>query len=179
MSRKKDNLTRSFFEEPTREFGVREFARLHKIAPATASKELSVLCDQNLIVKRKERNVLLFKAKEDSQEYKDAKRAYSIQKIRASGILTYLDGALGIPIAVFLFGSYAKAENRPGSDIDLFVMTRTKRQIDVSAFEKKLKAPIQLFVHTPEEIDTLKTKNPHLLNNMINGVKLAGFWEAF
>ena len=46
-------------------------------------------------------------------------------------------------------------------------------------FEKKLKHKIQLFLHSRKEIKTMKTKNKELLNNLVNGVVVYGFWEAF
>ena len=49
----------------------------------------------------------------------------------------------------------------------------------VKEYEKKLRTEIQLFVHTPDEVDELKKTNKHLVNNIINGVRLYGFWEVF
>ena len=44
-----------FFEQPNREFHVREIAKILKINPATASKRLKELVNQNVIKYRKER----------------------------------------------------------------------------------------------------------------------------
>ncbi len=40
-------MIKLFFEEPAREFNVREVARLLKISPATASNELRTLVKKN------------------------------------------------------------------------------------------------------------------------------------
>src|SRR3989344_1214877 len=96
----------------------------------------------------------------------------NIKKIRSSGILEHLITQLRQPLAIFIFGSYAKSENTRKSDIDLFIITNTKQPIDTQHFEKKLHAPIQLFVHTPAEVEQLKQKNPHLINNVLNGIRL-------
>ncbi|MBN1156157.1 hypothetical protein JXA85_00940, partial [Candidatus Woesearchaeota archaeon] len=49
------NIIRRFFEEPTREFNVREIARLMDISPATASKNLKELAKEKILKERKER----------------------------------------------------------------------------------------------------------------------------
>ena len=67
----------------------------------------------------------------------------------------------------------------PGSDIDIFVLAHTKKELKLVECEKKIGAAIHLFVHTPKEIAKLKKTSPNLLNNILNGVRLAGFWEVF
>lgn len=176
MFKKMNNM---FFDEPDKEVSVREYARLHGISPATASTYLKELTKQGYLKQRKERNLILFKANEESKAYKDAKVNNNITRIRSSGLIEELMSKLQQPLAIYLFGSYAKAENRKGSDIDLFIITRAKKQINLEKHEKQLGASIQLFVHTPEEIERIKLKNPNLLNNVLNGIKLSGFWEVF
>lgn len=176
---KKINTLNVFLKDPQKEVSVREFARLSKISPGTASTALKHAAHEGLLKYRKDRTNLLFKADEDSITYKHEKLFLNIKQIRDSGLIEFLQIELRQPTAIFLFGSYAKAENHKDSDIDLFVLTRTKRDLDVFAFEKKLDAKIQLFVFTSEDIVTLKKRNPHLLNNIINGFKLAGFLEVF
>jgi len=58
----KMNILKLFFEEPTKEFNVREIVRLLKISPATASKESKRLVKENLLKKREERLLKLYKA---------------------------------------------------------------------------------------------------------------------
>lgn len=176
MFKKKDALT-PFVDEPNREVGVREYARFHQISPATASKRLHTLGREGFLTRKKGRNCMLYKAN-DSDKYKDYKRAQTIQRLRASGLLEALEHKLH-PLAVFLFGSAAKAENWKSSDIDIFALVRSKQAIGVHAYEKFLGTTIHLFLVTPNEVEQLRQKNPHLLNNIINGIRLAGFWEAF
>ena len=80
---------------------------------------------------------------------------------------------------VLLYGSHARGDADAISDIDVLVLTRTKTNVNLEEYQKKLKAPIQLFVHSPSEAEALRKKNPHLLNNMVNGIRLSGFWEVF
>ncbi|PIN75350.1 hypothetical protein COV18_04135 [Candidatus Woesearchaeota archaeon CG10_big_fil_rev_8_21_14_0_10_37_12] len=165
-----------FINEPDRELSIREYARLRRISPATALMRLHIFETQGLLVSKTLRNNKLYSANEQSQKYKLTKKYYSILSIINTELLQHLIDSFREPLAIYLFGSYAKAENRPNSDIDIFILTRTKTTIDISQFEKNINAKIQLFVYTEEE---LKKANKHLLNNIINGIKLYGFWEAF
>jgi len=60
------NTIKLFFEEPIREFNVREVARILKISPATASKELKKFSEVGLVKERKERVLKLYKANLES-----------------------------------------------------------------------------------------------------------------
>ncbi|MEK6835076.1 MAG: winged helix-turn-helix domain-containing protein, partial [Nanoarchaeota archaeon] len=81
------NILNIFFEEPSREFNVREVARIIKIAPATASKELKSLSKLGILKERKERIFNLYKANLENDYYKDIKVFYSLRKIKNSGFL--------------------------------------------------------------------------------------------
>lgn len=166
------------FMETNREINVREHARLQGITPATSSKYLRQFYKQGILSYRNERNLLLYSAAE-SLQFRSLKTSWNIERIREAGLVQFLVRELREPLAVFLFGSFAKGENTSESDIDIFVLTATKRSIDVSLFEKQLRTTIQLVVCAPEDIVKLRKKNPHLLNNIVNGIRLHGFWEVF
>ena len=83
------------------------------------------------------------------------------------------------PEAIILFGSFAKAENIGRSDIDLLVITPAKKEVNIEKYEKNLNHKVQLFLHAKKDIEDMKNKNPKLLNNFINGVKIYGYWELF
>lgn len=59
------NILHYFFDEPTREYGVRELAKQVKKAPATVSKVLKQLAKKGLLQARKERLYTLYKANEE------------------------------------------------------------------------------------------------------------------
>ena len=70
-----------FFNYPNKEFAVRESARLLKIAPTTASNYLKVLARKGLLLKKQERNHLLFRANKESSLFRFKKKHYNIEKI--------------------------------------------------------------------------------------------------
>jgi predicted nucleotidyltransferase len=173
----KNKLLEYFFEEPEREFHVRELAKLLKKSPTTISNHLNQLKMEKILTSERRLNHLLFKANSTSHQFKDSKLFYNIKKIRESGILVYLDEQLNNPQAIVLFGSFAKSENIKRSDIDLFIVTTVKKEMNLKEFEKKLGHEIQLFLHSNEEIEKMKQKKEPLLNSIINGFVLEGYWE--
>ena len=167
-----------FFDEPNREFHVRQVAKLTGKSPSTVSKHLQLKVKEGLLLSRKEKGFCLYKANSENPIFKEEKRHFNILKIMRSGILEYLEKELNYP-AIILFGSYAKAENSVNSDIDFFVLSETKKKLELDAFEKQLGAPIQLFMHSRKQFEQMKKNNKELVNNILNGVKLSGFLEVF
>jgi predicted nucleotidyltransferase len=173
----KFGLLEIFFKDPT-EHHLREIARIAKISAATAGKYLRNYARQGLLKVEVKRGNLLFSPNTENRAFQIEKRAYNLMAIMKSGIVEYLEENLAYPL-VILFGSYAKGENQPGSDIDLFIIASEKKKIDFARFEKKLGADIQTFIHTLEEFRAMQKNEPELANNIINGIILTGYLEAF
>lgn len=164
------NILRIFFEEPSREFNVREVARILKIAPATASKDLKHFSSKGILAKRKERILDLYKANLDSELYKDIKIYYNIRKLKDSGFIEYLNEFYLKP-AIVLFGSSALGTDTETSDFDILVVSEKSKDIkNLEKYEQKIKKEVQIFAVK----DIKDLKNPHLINSAINGIKLQG-----
>ncbi len=166
---KKLNMLKLFFEEPTREFNVREVARLLKISPATASKELKGLVKKGILKERKERVLNLYKANIENDLYKDIKIFYNIRKIKESGLIDALNKFYLKPTIV-MFGSCAFGMDTETSDFDLLIISEKTKAFDVKKYEKKIKRKIQLFVVK----DIKNLKNKYLINNILNGITIQG-----
>jgi len=175
---KKMDLIKYFLNEPEKEFHVRELAKLVKKSPTTVSKYLKQLEKENILLSEERLNHLFFKANTEHDSFKDKKLFYNLQRIRQSGLIEYICQMYN-PEAIILFGSFAKAENIGRSDIDLLVITPAKKEVNIEKYEKNLNHKVQLFLHAKKDIEDMKNKNPKLLNNFINGVKIYGYWELF
>ena len=166
-------------EEPEREFHIREMAKLLDMSPTTISRHGSLLLKKKLIISKKMSNHLLLKANTENIMFKQLKKEHNLKRLITSGLVNYLENKLNNPEAIILFGSFAKGENIPRSDIDIFVVSPSKKEVNLNIFEKKLKHNIQLFIHSKKEIETMKKTNKELLNNLVNGTILSGYWEIF
>lgn len=164
------NILKLFFESPTRQFNVREAARQLKITPATASKKLKLLAKRGILSYRKENVLDFYRANLDNDEYRDLKVFYLIRKLKESGFVEALNRFYLKPTIV-LFGSAAVGLDTETSDIDLVVISeKTIEFPGVKAFEEKLGRPLQIFAVN----DIKDMKNPHLINNVLNGLIMQG-----
>jgi len=166
------NNLKPFFENIYAEFGVREYAREIKVSPPTASSILSAFEKNNLLSIQKMRGFNLYRAKTDNSQFVDLLKFYNVSKIKTSGLIDYLNKYYLKPTIV-LFGSFAKGENVPESDIDLCIISEKTSLPDLKNFEKKLHHQIQIFA--VRKLSDLK--NPHLIQNIVNGTILQGELE--
>ena len=152
-----------FFEYPNRKFTVREISSLVKIPRATAHKRLAELKGQDLVTKNNQAGEdLLFRTKIIN---------YFVERIVGSGLIEEVVSKLN-PSCIILFGSIRKGDSVKESDIDLFIESSAKINIDLRKYEKKLKHKIQLFVES-----NMNKLSHHLFNNVVNGIKLYGSFK--
>ncbi|MBI2577131.1 nucleotidyltransferase domain-containing protein [Candidatus Woesearchaeota archaeon] len=168
---------KQFFEEPEREFHLREFARLSKINPMTASKHLGQWVKNGILGVRNERGLKIYHSKSENLMYKEYKKIYTWLKIMGSGLVEFLREELNQP-TIILFGSCARGEDNGNSDMDIFVLTETKKEVQAKPFEKKVNRPIQLHIMSHQELGKSKKTNHDLVNSLINGKVLHGYFEV-
>lgn len=160
----KEKIIGVFFESSSKKFTIRDLNKITKIPKSTAHKYLNELKKEGLISKEnKAENSLMFKTK---------KINYFLEKIISSGLINEIISKLN-PSCIILFGSISKGESVKESDIDLFIESQVKKEINLSKFEKKIGHPIQLFVES-----NINNLQKNLLNNVINGVKLFGSFKV-
>ena len=155
-----------FFEDCYRRINVREYARIMRISPPTASKILSEYSKEGLLKSEKDRNYVFYSANSENKVFIELSRIY--WEISLKDTLAYISSKLIAPTIV-LFGSLSKAETKKDSDIDLCIIAG-KKSLDLDKFERKLKRKFQVFWF--ENLRQIRNKN--LLNNIINGYVLSG-----
>jgi predicted nucleotidyltransferase len=166
------NTLKLFFDEPNREFNVREVARLLKVSPPTVSTRLKGFAKVGVLKYRKERMLDLYKANLDSEDYINLKVFYLVKGLKDVGLMDYLNKVYLKPVIV-LFGSGADGLDTEMSDVDLLIVSEKTKVVDCKKFERKLKRKVHLVV-----VENLKKlKNEHLLNNVLNGVRVQGRLE--
>jgi len=155
-----------FFEDCYRWVSVREYARIIKVSPPTASVMMKKYAKEGYLRMKEERRHIFFQLINENSEVIEISRIYWRKRLEEAG------NALQKRVinAMVLFGSLSKAEATPGSDIDLAVFSPEKPTINLTVFQKKLGRTIA--VHWFPSLKAVK--NEHLLNNIINGAILAG-----
>ncbi len=156
-----------FFEEPNRNFHLRQISRLTKTAVTSARKYLDELLQENLIVKDTKTIYPTYLANETNTIFRIYKQQNTTLKLFSSGLIDYLEEKT-MPKCIILFGSMSKGEHNKNSDTDLFIQSKDQ-DLNLEQFEKKLKHKINILFE-PE----LKNLNQGLLNNILNGSVLSG-----
>ena len=162
------NDLRPFFEDCYGRINVRQYARIMKITAPTASKLLKYYEKKGLLIREKDRNYIMFHANRDSKIFIGLSRMY--WQLALTELVNFLESGLANP-AIVLFGSLAKAEAKPDSDIDLAIFG-SKKSADMKQFERKLGRKIQVF-----RFDLAKEMPEDLANGIINGHILSGRLE--
>ncbi|AJF62246.1 MAG: hypothetical protein QT11_C0001G0088 [archaeon GW2011_AR20] len=156
-----------FFENPSREFYLREISKLIKIPKTTVQRKLIDLKNKELINKLKTKPHPRYRANTENFYYKYYKKNRIIENLYKSNLIEFLIKEAN-PSAIILFGSCAKGEYDAKSDIDLFLGSNEFR-LDLKNYEEKLKHKINIIFK-----QNIGDFNTELKNNIINGEKLYG-----
>jgi len=165
------NSLNPFFEDNYRKISVREYSKIQKISPPTASKLLKGLKKEGLLNCNKEKIYIYYYANRENSIFVSLSRVYWLQIFNKIGLLDYFERELIHPI-VIMFGSFAKAEITPKSDIDIAIFSISRKELNLHKFQGILKREIQTFMFKSWD----DVKNKDLLNSMINGFILKGGW---
>src|SRR3989344_6023845 len=174
---RKLTILKPFFEDPNRKFSIRELSRILKINHTTIRQYLSKLSKDGFLSSKKER-VYSFYQLILSKKALNLKLYYNLEKIRESGIIEDLQKNYDLPVIV-LFGSYASAMDDKTSDIDICLISNIKKEFLTEKYEKKLNRKISLHKFNKKSWQKIKKTNPHLGDNICNGIVLSGELEIY
>jgi len=159
------NELQVFFNDCYRRVSVREYAKIARVSPPTASKILQNYEKEGILTKEIDRGYHFYSAHRDNIVFLHLSRLYWAQRL--GSIAKHLEHELIDP-TIILFGSLAKAEATQSSDVDIALFA--SKDIDIHRFEKELGRPIQLFRYKSLK----EIKNRELAANIINGYVLRG-----
>lgn len=161
-----EEIKELFFENPEKQFYLRQIARLTKTPKTTCSRVLNKLVKEKIISRAKSEPVNLYSANTLNQMYLFYKKQHILEKMAKSGLIEFIEQKT-ICRAIILFGSCSKAEYDKDSDIDLFVLGE-ENYLNLKKF--KLKHKINLHFS-----DSFQNISEELKNNILNGDKLYGY----
>jgi predicted nucleotidyltransferase len=175
MKRKgiKQTIKEYYFINPNAKLRVRELERTLNLPLPSIIRYCKELEKEEILTIEKIGNIILYTASRNETYFLE-KKLYNIKQLYISKLIDYLKIELNNPV-IILFGSFSKGEDTENSDIDLYIETLSKKQIKIEKFNKLLKREIQIVRH--KNIKTVT--NPHLANNIINGITLNSYIEVF
>ena len=149
----------------------REIAIALAVSPTAVANAVKNLMKKNLITIKKTKTINFISFNRDNPRAIAMKRVENLKQVYLSGLLDYLE----VPLAgatIILFGSYSRGEDAKESDIDLAVIGRKSKMLDLKGFEKMLNRPININFY-----DSWGDIHKHLKNNILNGIILSGSVE--
>lgn len=160
------NVLEVFFQEPTSIHFIREISKKINLASTSTRNNIKELLKSNLIIKKKSSPFDGFIANRDNEDFLWYKKAYNLYSLNsvAKEIINSIH-----PKAIVLFGSYSKGEDIESSDIDIVIISKVKKDINLSLFERKLKRTINLMI-----IDNLRLLDQNIQKKINNGIVLYG-----
>ncbi len=170
----KERIKGFFFMNPTAKLRVRQIERELRLPLPSVIRYCSELEKEGILRKESVSGVSAYSADRASKKFLIEKRLFNIKMIFESGLADCITREHFNPVIV-LFGSYSKGEDIEGSDIDLYVETPKKQDFKLEKFEKLLKRRIQVFNYK----NIKDVRNLHLSNNIINGITINNYLEAF
>ncbi len=146
----------------------RDIAKLLKVSPTAVANSMKKLKDRNLIRIDKTKIINFISFNGGDKKATEMKRVENLKNIYLSGLSDYLEQMLPGG-TIILFGSYSRGEDVFTSDIDITVIERGDKILDLEKYEKLLNRKINInFYNSWSEI------NKNLKNNILSGILLHG-----
>ncbi len=167
-----------FLRFPSTEFSLSDLATESGVGKAQMGKIISELVKKDILTVQKLSSIWRIRANSEGEPFKRLKITYNLNFLFQSGIIEFLTNHYQNPKAIVVFGSFRRGEDQTGSDIDIAIEASGKGELittrlkDLLPFEESIQRTIQLHIFTRTTI------NPHVFNNIANGIVLKGFLEV-
>lgn len=147
-----------------------DISKILKVSVTAVSKAVPLLSNRGLIKieKDKKMNLTLITLNRDNKKTIELKRAENLKMIYESGLKDYLEDEFRGG-TIILFGSYSKGDDTKTSDIDIAIIGRKEKNINLKAFETKFERKIILNFYL-----SFNDIHKHLKENIFNGIVLTG-----
>lgn len=152
-SKTREKILQLFFSDPEKKYYLRELERLLKVTVGNIRRELIILEKTGLFKHEANGREVYYFLNKQASFFEDIKNLIS-KTIGAEGALKKeLSGIRGIKRA-FIFGSFAKKNELPASDIDLMVIGKVDENLlidKISQLEKFLRREINYHLIDEDE----------------------------
>ena len=162
------------FTHPDESFFVRQIALILKEDPTNVSREMAKLEDLGILKSKRNGNLKHFQTNPDCSFFKELKGLVLKTTGVAGQIRASLDKLAGIEYA-FIYGSYAKGEERADSDVDLLIIgdvDMDRLDSNLGKLEKTLGREINYVLYSMEEFKSKKKSKDGFLMDVLSAKKI-------
>jgi len=165
----------TLYMDPTREWYLSDLARHLKVRPSSLQRELANLVETGILRRRADGNRIYYSAETESQIFGDLHGLL----LRTAGLKDVLAVSLErirdrIDVA-FVYGSVARKDEQPASDVDLMIVGRIRLAELAPALkdaEDMLLRPVNPAVYTAAEVVKKLAAGHHFVTTVMSGEKL-------
>jgi len=155
------------------ELNQNSIAKYLNVSSTAVSKAFKTLKKENLITVTKQgtMNLILIGLNRNNKKSMQLKRVENLKQVYESGLVDELEEKFA-GATIVLFGSYSRGDDNFKSDIDLAVIGRKNKEVNLSKFEKILEKRIIINFYS-----NLKEIHKELKENICNGIVIVGGLE--
>jgi len=155
-----------FFREPIKIHFIRSVSRKINLAPTSVRNHIKFLVESNIITAKKSSPFNGYVSNRENEDFIFYKSIYNLSSLKE--LKDFIIKSC-YPRAIVLFGSYLRGEDMEDSDIDLFVLSKNKKELNLEIFEEKLSRKINVLFS-----DSLSKIDLKIQNKIKNGFVLEG-----
>jgi len=162
------------FTHPDKSFFVRQMALILKEDPTNVSREMAKLEELGILRSKRNGNLKHFQTNLECPFFEDLKGLVLKTTGVAGRIQAALEKLAGIEYA-FIYGSYAKGEEKADSDVDLLIIgdvDMDRLDSNLGKLEKTLGREINYVLYSMEEFKSKKKAKDGFLMDVLSGKKI-------
>ncbi|HLD55691.1 MAG TPA: nucleotidyltransferase domain-containing protein [Candidatus Nanoarchaeia archaeon] len=167
------NILRVLFRKSGVSLNQRQLANLLGVTPPAIIKALPLLEKLGFIKLNKDKETKRFSIELNKNNLRvmQLKRVDNLKQVYESDLADFLEKEYAGAI-IILFGSYSRGDDLLNSDIDIAIIGRKKKDVNLENYEKFLERKIIInFYESSNKI------HKSLKENLANGIVLAGGFE--
>ena len=163
-------ILRLLFMNTGKSLNQRRIAQLLEVSQPAVTKAIPTLEKNGFVIvsQDKESKRWAIELNASNPKMIQLKRADNLKLIYEVGLSEFLEQECA-GATIILFGSYSTGEDRINSDIDIAVIGRKEKKIDLDKFESIFNKKINIQFY-----DSWKNIHINLKNNLLNGIVLSG-----
>ena len=164
-----------FLLSPGPEFHIREVARQTKLNLNSVRRELDNLETVDLLRSRKQGSLKLYSVNRQNPVFEELKTIF-LKTVGIGNIIKERLARLGKVETAFIYGSFSRGEEKPGSDIDLFIVGEVDQQEASAVFERlqrELSREINYVIFSPREFRERKARKDPFVSNVLRQRKIS------
>jgi predicted nucleotidyltransferase len=155
-----------FFREPTKTHFIRSVSKEINLAQTSVRNHFKFLIERGMIINKNSEPFNGYAANRENEDFIFYKMIYNLSSLKK--LKDFIINSC-YPKSIVLFGSYLRGDDIESSDIDLFILSNNKRDLDFSNFENVLKRKINVLFS-----DSLDKLDKKIQNKIKNGFVLEG-----